>query len=74
MDRRYYGLKALIVVLGIAVAVGSSFLGSPLIASPTAHIQYSAAASVQAAVTDTTLKLSHAVAGFVRRNACIIRF
>jgi len=74
MDRRYYRLKALVVILGIAIAVVSSFVGAPRLASPTAHIHYSAAASVQSAMTETTLRLSHAIGNFVRHSSCIIRF
>jgi hypothetical protein len=74
MDRRYYGLKALVVILGIAIAVVSSFLGAPRLASPTAHIHYSAAASVQSAMTETTREVSHAIGNFMRRNACAVRF
>jgi hypothetical protein len=74
MGRRYYGLKALIVVLGIAMAVVSSYFGAPKLENSTARIHYGAAASVQSAMTETTLEVTHAVKGFILRNACIVHF
>jgi 2-methylcitrate dehydratase PrpD len=69
MDRRYYGLKALIVALGIGVAVWSS-LGTHPHLSTTAHTQYGAAASVQLAFTRTTVKLSHAISHLIHSRDC----
>jgi hypothetical protein len=75
MDRRYYGLKALILAVGIVVAVVSSLFGARPILSPTAHIHYSAAASVQSAVTETTIKVSRAIGKFIRGGKdCVVRF
>jgi hypothetical protein len=74
MDRRYYGLKALILAAAIVVALGSSFFGARPLFSPTAHIHYSAAASVQSAVTETTMKVSRAIGKFIAGKACLVRF
>lgn len=70
MDRRYYGLKALIVALGIGVAVWSTVFGARPPFSTTAHTQYSAAASVQSAFTQTTVKVSRAIGKFMHRSDC----
>jgi hypothetical protein len=73
MDRRYYGLKALVLALGIGVAVFSSlFDGRPFL-SPAAHTQYSAAASVQNVVATTTVRLSKAVSKLIFRNDCLTK-
>lgn len=73
MDRRYYGLKALVLALGIGVAVFSSlFDGRPFL-SPAAHTQYSAASSVQDVVATTTVRISKAVGKLIFRNDCLTR-
>lgn len=71
MDRRYYGLKALILAVGIAIAVVSSVFGAGPLISPTAHIQYSAAASVELAMRQTTAKVSHAIGKFISGRYCV---
>ena len=68
MDRRYYGLKMLILVVGLAAAVVSSLFGAQL--SPEARVNYNAAESVQAAVAQTTVKVSHAIGNLVHRRDC----
>ena len=73
MDRRYYGLKALILALGIGVAVFSSLFDARPLVSPAAHAQYSAASSVQDEVAATTVRLSKAVGKFIFRNECLMR-
>jgi hypothetical protein len=73
MDRRYYGLKALVLALGIGVAVYSSVFGARPFLSMTAHTQYSAAASVQNVVTSTTVRISKAVGKLIFRNDCWTR-
>ena len=72
MDRRYYGLKALVLALGIGIAVFSSlFDGRPFL-SPAAHTQYSAASSVQTAIAATTVRVSKAVSKLIFRNAGVM--
>ena len=61
MDRRYYGLKALVLALGIGIAVFSSLFEARPFLSSTAHSEYSAASSVQMAFTATTVRVSKAV-------------
>ncbi|HUO91991.1 MAG TPA: hypothetical protein VMU22_03675 [Rhizomicrobium sp.] len=73
MDRRYYGLKALVVALGIGVAVYSSFFDTRPLLSNSAHTHYSAAASVQNVVASTTVRISRAVGKFIFRNDCLAR-
>lgn len=73
MDRRYYGLKALILALGIGVAVYSSFFDTRPFLSNYAHAHYSAAASVQNVVTTTTVRISKAVGKFIFHNDCLAR-
>lgn len=70
MDRRYYGLKALIVALGIGLAVWSSVFGPRPFLSTTAHTHYTAAASVQSAFTQTTMKVSRAIGRFIGSRNC----
>lgn len=70
MDRRYYGFKALIVVLGIAVAIASGTFGAPRMTASMAHIHYGAGASVELALAQSTAKASHELADFLRRHAC----
>jgi hypothetical protein len=65
MGRRYYGLKALILALGIGIAVFSSLFDARPLLSATAHTQYSAASSVQTAFTATTVRLSKAVSKLI---------
>lgn len=71
MDRRYYKLKALVIAAGIAVALASSLFGARPQFSPMAHIHYSAAAAMQSAVTEATLKLSRVL---IRHGDCILPF
>ena len=70
MDRRYYGLKALLLALGIGVAVASSLFAPRPFLSATAHVHYSAAASVQSAVTNATIKVSRAIGKFISGRDC----
>jgi hypothetical protein len=70
MDRRYYGLKALILAVGIGLAVYSSVFDARPTHSFFAHTHYSAAASVQSAVTQTTIRLSRAIGNLVKRSEC----
>lgn len=72
MDRRYYGLKALILVVGLAAAIVSSLFGAGL--STTAQVHYSAAHSVQASVVQVTTQVSHAVGHFIHNRACWVPF
>jgi len=73
MDRRYYGLKALILVLGIGVAVFSSVFDSRPFLSSTAHTQYSAASSIQMAFAATTVRVSKALGKFIFHTDCWTR-
>ena len=73
MDRRYYGIKALFLVLGIGVAVFSSLFDARPFLSSTAHTQYSAASSVQSAVAATTVRISKAVGKLIFRSECVLR-
>jgi len=70
MDRRYYGLKALILAVGIGIAVYSSLFDSRPSHSFFAHTHYGAAASVQSAVTQTTIKLSRAIGNLIKHSEC----
>ncbi len=69
MDRRYYGLKAFVLALGIGVAVFSSLFDTRPFLSVTAHTQYSAASSVQTAFAATTVRVSKAVSNLLFRHA-----
>jgi hypothetical protein len=71
MDRRYYGLKALILAVGIGIAVYSSLFDSRPSHSFFAHTHYGAAASVQSAVTQTTINISRAIGNLVRHSECL---
>jgi hypothetical protein len=73
MDRRYYGLKALVLALGIGVAVYSSFFDGRPFLSMTAHTQYGAAASVQNVVSTTTVRVARAVGKLIFRDDCWTR-
>jgi len=73
MDRRYYGLKALVLALGIGVAVFSSLFDTRPFLSYTAHTQYSAASSVQSAIAATTVRISKAVGKLIIRGECVVR-
>jgi len=73
MDRRYYGLKALILALGIGVAVYSSFFDTRPVLSNYAHAHYGAASSVRDVVTTTTIRVSKAVGKFLSRSDCWAR-
>lgn len=73
MDRRYYGLKALILVLGIGVAVFSSIYDGRPFLSSTAHTQYSAASSIQMAFAATTVRVSKALGKFIFHTECRTR-
>jgi hypothetical protein len=69
MDRRYYGLKALVLALGIGVAVFSSLFDTRPFLSSTAHTQYSAASSVQMAFAATTVRVTKAVRNLIFHNS-----
>jgi len=69
MDRRYYGLKAFVLALGIGIAVFSSLFDTRPFLSATAHTQYSAASSVQTAFAATTVRVSKAVSKLIFRHA-----
>jgi hypothetical protein len=69
MGRRYYGLKALILALGIGIAVFSSLFDARPFLSSTAHTQYSAASSVQTAFAATTVRLSKAFGKLIFHSA-----
>ena len=73
MDRRYYGIKGLVLALGIGVAVFSSLFDARPLLSSTAHTQYSAASSVQLAVAATTVRISKAVGKLIFRGECVAR-
>ena len=73
MDRRYYGLKALILVLGIGVAGFSSLFDTRPFLSSTAHTQYSAASDYQAAFAATTVRVSKALGKFIFHSECWTR-
>ena len=73
MGRRYYGLKALILALGIGLAVLSSLFGARPFLSSTAHTQYSAASSVQTAFAATTVRVSKAVGKLIFHTECWTR-
>jgi hypothetical protein len=73
MDRRYYGLKALVLALGIGVAVFSSLFDARPFLSVTAHTQYGAASSVQTAIAATTVRISKAVGKLILRGECAVR-
>jgi hypothetical protein len=74
MDRRYYRLKALFVLVALAAALVSSLLGAPQIERSAARLHYGAAASVQASMADTSVKWSRAVGDFIRHRACMAQF
>lgn len=69
MDRRYYGLKALVAAAGVAVALWSGVFGARPHFSPMAHIHYSAAAAVQSAVTETAMRLTRSL---IRHGDCLV--
>lgn len=73
MDRRYYGIKALVLALGIGVAIFSSLFDARPLLSYTAHTQYSAASSVQSAVAATTVRISKAFGKLILRGECVVR-
>ena len=73
MGRRYYGLKALILALGIGLAVFSSLFGARPFLSSTAHTQYSAASSVQTAFAATTVRVSKSVGKLIFHTECWTR-
>jgi len=70
MDHHYYGLKALIVVVGIGIAILSSAFGLPKLSGSMTHTHYSAAASVEMAIAKSSARVSRALVGFVREHDC----
>lgn len=66
MDHRYYGLKALTVAVGIALAILSSAFGTPRLGTSMAHTHYSAAVSIEIAMSQSFAKASRAVGGLIR--------
>jgi hypothetical protein len=66
MDRRYYGLKALVIGVAVAVAiVGGGFECSRLAANQNSN--YQAASVVQSSIRDASVTAGHSIRAFVRR-------
>jgi hypothetical protein len=72
MNRRYYGLKALLVAIAVGLVVVSSIFGTPELGGTTIRVQYGAAVAVQSAALRTTARYSRAVRDFVREAECRI--
>ena len=72
MNRRYYGIKALLLAMAIGLAVVSSIFGAPELGGATIRVQYSAAATVESAALRTTAKFSRTVRDLVRHVDCSI--
>lgn len=74
MDRRYYRLKALIVVVAMTMAAASAFMGLPYIPDSPGHIHYGAAAAVQTELARTALRVTHNLGIAMQHAACSIGF
>jgi len=60
MDRRYYGLKALVIVLALGIAfIGSGFEAPRLSRESIQDTHYQAATLMQAAIHDTSSRFGH---------------
>lgn len=68
MDRRYYGLKIALVLLGLGI-VALTGLSAPKddMRSSMAHLHYSAATEVEVAVLRTSAHASRAVVEFLHK-------
>jgi hypothetical protein len=68
MDRRYYGVKIALVLLGLGI-VALTGISAPKgdMRSSMAHLHYGAATEVEVAVLRTSAKVSLAVVEFAHR-------
>jgi hypothetical protein len=68
MDRRYYGLKIALVLLGLGIVAWTG-LSAPKddMRSSMARLHYSAATEVEVAVLRTTAHMSRAVVEFIHK-------
>lgn len=72
MDRRYYGIKALVVAVGVGLALASSLFGTPRLSGAFTHAHYAAVAEpTQRMMAETAVQATHAVADFIRRQSCV---
>jgi hypothetical protein len=61
MDRRYYTLKALVIVFALGVAAFGYVFGARNIGSPHGHAHYSAATTVQVTAAKAGEAMGHAI-------------
>jgi len=68
MDRRYYGLKIALVLLGLGI-VALTGVSAPKsdMRSSMAHLHYSAATQVEVAILRTSARVSCAVVDFLHK-------
>ena len=68
MDRRYYGIKIVLVLLGLGI-VGLTGISAPKgdMRSSMAHLHYGAATEVEVAVLRTSAQVSCAVVDFLHK-------
>jgi hypothetical protein len=60
MDRRYYGLKALVIVVALGIAFMGSGFGTPRLSrEPVQDSHYQAATLMQATILDTGSQFGH---------------
>jgi hypothetical protein len=67
MDRRYYGLKAFVIVLGLAVVGITGLASPPRLVNSMAHLHYGAAMNVEMAIHRTSADIVHRIAELIGR-------